>query len=150
MGWTGVAATEPREHRGGALHGRAVDAAPEATRRAPWQTVRTTIADDAASRPLDRVNRQFHAVRPNPLWVSDFTDVSTWQGWVYVAFVIDVYARRIVGWQVSAAMTTDFVLDAHPGKPGNPSNWRHWNGSLGSTITACIRLSATFPLPRLR
>jgi len=74
--------------------------------------VRTTIAEDAASRPLDRVNRQFRAARPNQLWVSDFTYVSTWQGWVYVAFVIDVYARRIVGWQVSTSMTADFVLDA--------------------------------------
>jgi len=74
--------------------------------------VRTTIADDAADRPLDRVNRQFHADRPNQLWVSDFTYVSTWQGWQHVAFVIDVYARRIVGWRVSQSMTTDFVLDA--------------------------------------
>jgi len=64
--------------------------------------VRTTIADDAADRPLDRVNRQFHANKPNQLWVSDFTYVSTWQGWQYVAFVIDVYARRIVGWRVSS------------------------------------------------
>jgi len=68
--------------------------------------VRTTVADEAADRPLDRVNRQFHADRPNQLWVSDFTYVSTWQGWQYVAFVVDVYARRIVGWQVSASMTT--------------------------------------------
>jgi putative transposase len=74
--------------------------------------VRTTIADAAAARPLDRVNRQFRADRPNQLWVSDFTYVSTWQGWLYVAFVIDVFARRIVGWRVSSAMTTDFVLDA--------------------------------------
>jgi len=74
--------------------------------------VRTTVADEAVSRPLDRVNRQFHAQRPNPLWASDFTCVSTWQGWLYVAFVINVYARRIVGWRVSASMTTDAVLDA--------------------------------------
>jgi putative transposase len=52
------------------------------------------------------------AERPNQLWVSDFTYVSTWQGWLYVAFVIDVYARRIVGWRVSSSMHTDFVLDA--------------------------------------
>jgi transposase InsO family protein len=58
------------------------------------------------------VNRQFVADRPNQLWVSDFTYVSTWQGWLYVAFVIDVFARRIVGWRVSRTMTTDFVLDA--------------------------------------
>ncbi|MDW9225963.1 integrase core domain protein [Burkholderia cepacia] len=74
--------------------------------------VRTTIADVSAPRPLDRVNRQFKADRPNQLWVSDFTYVSTWQGWLYVAFVIDVFARRIVGWRVSSSMTTDFVLDA--------------------------------------
>lgn len=74
--------------------------------------VRTTIPDAAALRPLDRVNRQFTADRPNQLWVSDFTYVSTWQGWLYVAFVVDVFARRIVGWRVSSSMTTDFVLDA--------------------------------------
>jgi putative transposase len=74
--------------------------------------VRTTIPDASAPRPQDRVNRQFTAERPNQLWVSDFTYVSTWQGWLYVAFVIDVFARRIVGWRVSTSMTTDFVLDA--------------------------------------
>ncbi|MGN5538183.1 IS3 family transposase [Alcaligenes sp. Lyrl_28] len=74
--------------------------------------VRTTIADSAQACPLDRVNRYFHADRPNQLWVSDFTYVSTWQGWLYVAFVIDVFARRIVGWRVSNTMSTDFVLDA--------------------------------------
>lgn len=74
--------------------------------------VRTTVADAKAPCPLDRVNRQFHADRPNQLWVSDFTYVSTWQGMVYVAFVIDVYARFIVGWRVSSSMRTDFVLDA--------------------------------------
>lgn len=62
--------------------------------------------------PLDRVNRQFMAVRPKALWVSDFTYVSTWQDFVYVAFVIDVFARRIVGWKVSSSARTDFVLDA--------------------------------------
>ncbi|MFC6308070.1 IS3 family transposase [Paraburkholderia dipogonis] len=74
--------------------------------------IRTTFPDASAPRPLDRVNRQFRADRPNQLWVSDFTYVSTWQGWLYVAFVIDVFARRIVGWRVSSSMTTDFVLDA--------------------------------------
>jgi transposase InsO family protein len=63
-------------------------------------------------KPLDRVNRQFTAERPNALWVSDFTMVATWQGFAYVAFVIDVYARRIVGWRVSGSPRTDFVLDA--------------------------------------
>jgi putative transposase len=74
--------------------------------------VKTTVSDMAAPCPLDRVNRQFRADRPNALWVADFTYVSTWQGHLYVAFVIDVYARRIVGWKVSSTMRTDFVLDA--------------------------------------
>ena len=76
------------------------------------KVVRTTISDGKAPCPLDRVNRVFKADRPNQLWVSDFTYVSTWQGWQYVAFVIDVYARRIVGWRQSSSMRTDFVLDA--------------------------------------
>jgi putative transposase len=76
------------------------------------KAVQTTISDYTAPCPLDRVNRQFKADRPNQLWVSDFTYVSTWQGWLYVAFVIDVFARRIVGWRVSRSMRTDFVLDA--------------------------------------
>ncbi len=76
------------------------------------KVVRTTVSDSKAVCPLDRVNRQFKAERPNQLWVSDFTYVSTWQGWLYVAFVIDVFARRIVGWRVSSSMHTDFVLDA--------------------------------------
>jgi transposase InsO family protein len=76
------------------------------------KVARTTISDSKAPCPLDKVNRQFQADRPNQLWVSDFTYVSTWQGWLYVAFVVDVFARRIVGWRVSSSMTTDFVLDA--------------------------------------
>jgi len=76
------------------------------------KAVRATVPDKTAPCPLDRVNRQFKADRPNQLWVSDFTYVSTWQGWLYVAFVIDVFARRIVGWRVSTSMKTDFVLDA--------------------------------------
>ncbi|WP_122928470.1 IS3 family transposase [Sphingobium sp. LF-16] len=74
--------------------------------------VRTTIADKAAPCPLDQVNRQFHAPAPNMLWVSDFTYVATWAGFVYVAFVIDVYARYIVGWRVSRTAHASFVLDA--------------------------------------
>jgi transposase InsO family protein len=76
------------------------------------KAVRTTVADAKAPCPLDRVNREFRADRPNRLWVSDFTYVSTWQGFVYVAFVIDVFARYIVGWRVSSSMQADFVLDA--------------------------------------
>jgi putative transposase len=74
--------------------------------------VRTTVADKAAPCPLDHVNRQFKAARPNVLWVSDFTYVATWVGFVYVAFVIDAYARRIVGWRVSRSAHAGFVLDA--------------------------------------
>jgi putative transposase len=74
--------------------------------------VRTTISNAAAPCPLDRVNRQFKAPRPNALWVSDFTYVATWAGFVYVAFVIDVFARRIVGWRVSRTAQAGFVLDA--------------------------------------
>ena len=76
------------------------------------KVVRTTVSDSKAACPLDKVNRQFKAERPNQLWVADFTYVSTWQSWLYVAFVIDVFARRIVGWRVSNSMHTDFVLDA--------------------------------------
>jgi transposase InsO family protein len=76
------------------------------------KTVRTTVSDPNAPCPLDHVKRQFKADRPNALWVSDFTYVSTWQGFVYVAFVIDVFARRIVGWRASSSARTDFVLDA--------------------------------------
>lgn len=74
--------------------------------------VRTTFADAAQPCPRDLVNRDFTADRPNRLWVVDFTYVSTWQGWLYVAFVTDAFARRIVGWQTSTCMTTEFVLDA--------------------------------------
>ena len=73
---------------------------------------RTTINDETSDRPLDRVNRQFTASRPNQLWVADITFVATWTGFVYVAFVVDVYARRIMGWRVSCSLKTDLVLDA--------------------------------------
>jgi putative transposase len=72
----------------------------------------TTQSQPALDRPADLVDRTFVATRPNQLWVSDFTYVATWNGFVYVAFVIDVFARRIVGWRVSSSMRTDFVLDA--------------------------------------
>ncbi len=76
------------------------------------KAMRTTVPDAKAACPLDRVNRQFKAQRPDELWVADFTYVSTWQGFAYVAFVIDVFARCIVGWRVSSSMQTDFVFDA--------------------------------------
>jgi putative transposase len=81
-----------------------------AVRGRAWRI--TTQSDAAAARPADLVVRQFTATRPNQLWVADFTYVATWRGFVYVAFVIDVFARRIVGWRVSASLATDFVLDA--------------------------------------
>jgi transposase InsO family protein len=92
--------------------------------------VRTTISDKAAPCPLDRVNRQFRAPRPNVLWVSDFTYVATWAGFVYVAFVIDAYARRIIGWRVSRSAHAGFVLDAleqalHDRKPVSGSGLVH-------------------------
>jgi putative transposase len=80
------------------------------TRGRAW--VVTTRAAAAGDRLADLVDRRFTATRPNQLWVADFTYVATWRGFVYVAFVIDVFARRIVGWRVSASLRTDFVLDA--------------------------------------
>jgi len=84
---------------------------------------RTTIPASLIEKPLDRVQRQFVASRPNELWIADFTYVATWSGFVYVAFVIDVYARMIVGWRVSRTMHTELVLDAleqavHARQPG--------------------------------
>ena len=76
------------------------------------KAVKTTIQNPAAPCPLDRVRRQFHAPAPDRLWVSDFTYVATWSGFVHVAFVIDAHARRIVGWRVSRTATAGFVLDA--------------------------------------
>ena len=74
--------------------------------------VRTTIPDDAAERPQDLVKRSFEATAPNRLWVADLTYVATWAGFVYVAFVIDVFSRHIVGWRVSNSLRTDLALDA--------------------------------------
>jgi putative transposase len=92
--------------------------------------VRTTVSDKAVPCPLDQVNRQFHAVAPNRLWLSDFTYVATWHGFVYVAFVIDAYARRIVGWRVSRTAHAGFVLDAleqaiHERKPAHQGGLIH-------------------------
>jgi len=72
----------------------------------------TTVTDEAAARPLDLVDRDFRASRPNELWVSDLTYVATWRGFAYVAFVIDVYSRRIVGWRASSSLRSDLALDA--------------------------------------
>lgn len=72
----------------------------------------TTIQDELADKPLDLVNRQFTAERPNQLWVADITYVATWSGFVYVAFVVDVFSRYIVGWRTLKSLQTDIVLDA--------------------------------------
>jgi len=82
----------------------------QGVRRGKW--CRTTIADSGTNRPADLVQRQFKATRPNQLWVADFTYVATWAGFVYVAFVIDVFARLVIGWRVARSMQTDLVLDA--------------------------------------
>ena len=81
-----------------------------AVRGRAWKV--TTQSQPARDRPTDLVDRTFEATRPNQLWVADFTYVATWAGFVYVAFVIDVFSRRIVGWRVSSSMRTDLVLDA--------------------------------------
>ena len=73
---------------------------------------RTTVPDTMATRPPDLVTRQFTATRPNQLWVADLTYVATWRGFVYVAFVIDVFSRRIVGWRASSSLRSDLALDA--------------------------------------
>jgi putative transposase len=104
------------------------------------KAVRTTIGDRAAPCPLDRVNRQFQAPRPNALWVADFTYVATWQGFVYVAFVIDTFARRIVGWRVSRTAHAGFVLDAldqalHDRRPTKGSGLVH-HSDRGSQYVA--------------
>jgi putative transposase len=93
------------------------------------RSCKTTISDDAADRPADLVNRQFTATRPNPLWVADITFVATWTGFVYVAFIIDVFARRIVGWRVANSLKTDVVGDALElalwTRPGTPDHIHH-------------------------
>ena len=73
---------------------------------------RTTVADESAPRPADLVERDFHAPAPNRLWVADLTYVPSWSGFVYVAFVIDVYSRSVVGWQASRSLRTELALDA--------------------------------------
>ncbi len=102
--------------------------------------LRTTISDRAAPCPLDRVGRDFQAPRPNALWVADFTYVATWQGFVYAAFVIDTFARRIVGWRVSRTAHAGFVLDAleqalHDRRPAKGSGLIH-HSDRGSQYVA--------------
>jgi putative transposase len=110
--------------------------------------VRTTVSNKATPCPLDQVNRQFHAPAPNRLWVSDFTYVATWAGFVYVAFVIDVFARYIVGWRVSRTAHASFVLDAlkqaiHERKPVQGDGLIHHSdrGSQYLSITYTERMA---------
>ena len=110
--------------------------------------VKTTRPDPAAPCPRDRVNRQFHAPRPNALWLSDFTYVATWAGFVYVAFVIDAFARRIVGWRVSRSMQAELVLDAleqaiHDRRPAETDDLVHHSdrGSQDVSIRYTERLA---------
>jgi putative transposase len=111
--------------------------------------LKTTWHDPKDACPLDHVNRNFVASRPNQLWVSDFTYVSTWQGFRCVAFVIDVFSRRIVGWRVSSSMTSDFVLDAleqalYARKPNHDQSLIHHSdrGSQYLSIRYSERLAA--------
>jgi transposase InsO family protein len=105
-----VGVSEPGGHRGGPVHGGAVDARQRLARRHPWPKVRTTVADPAATRAPDVVNRQFHAAEPGVLHVADFTYVPlAGGGFGYTAFVIDAYAGLIPGWECSTSKHTDFV-----------------------------------------
>ncbi|WP_449229764.1 IS3 family transposase [Azospirillum argentinense] len=104
------------------------------------KAMRTTISDRTTPCPADRVNRQFQAPRPNALWVADFTYVATWQSFVYVAFVIDTFARKIVGWRVSRTAHAGFVLDAleqalHDRRPAKGSGLIH-HSDRGSQYVA--------------
>ena len=94
------------------MHGRAADEGVGIGGRPAWQDRANHDPGSGRPVPVGSGAPALQADRPNQLWVSDFTYVSTWQGWLYVAFVIDVFARRIVGWRVSRSMRTDFVLDA--------------------------------------
>jgi transposase InsO family protein len=99
--------------------------------------VRTTIADQATPCPADRVNRQFRAARPNVLWLSDFTYVATWQGFAYVAFVIDAFARRIVGWRCRAQRRR--VLSSTP-----------WSRPCTTAVPCRATASSTIAIVRVR
>jgi transposase InsO family protein len=108
----------------------------------------TTISDKAAPCPLDHVNRQFQAAKPNAPWVSDFTYVATWSGFVYVAFVIDVFARRIVGWRASrtahaAGSCITAIGAANTSRSNTPNAWRKraWSLPWAAWATATTTLS---------
>jgi putative transposase len=115
--------------------------------------MKTTISDKGAPCPQDKVNRQFAADRPNRLWVSDFSYVATWRGFVYVAFVIDVYARRIMGWRASRTADAGFVLDAleqalHDRRPLDAGLVHHSDSQwiTASSRAACLEHRSTVRL----
>jgi transposase InsO family protein len=124
-----------------------------AVRGRAWTT--TTQPGPDAERPRDLVDRHFTATRPNQLWVSDFTYVATWRGFVYVAFVVDVFARRIVGWRVSSSLVTDFVLDAleqaicERGAQHTNRLVHHSDRGTGRSISRCATPTAS-PMPASR
>ncbi|MCE8430613.1 IS3 family transposase [Rhodovulum sulfidophilum] len=106
------------------------------------KALKTTIPETSAPRPRDKVNRVFRAPAPNLLWVCDFTYVSTWQGFVYVTFVIDTFVDRIVGWRVSRSAKTDFVLDAleqalHDRRPAQKADLIHHSDRGGRYVSIC-------------
>ena len=123
-----LAPAEPRGHPDGPVHGRAADARTGPDRRPPRQAGPHHGAGPAADRPADLVRRQFSPAAPDRLWVADFTYVPTWSGMVYVAFVIDAYSRRILGWRAATHHGTGLVLDAWsrpcgPGAGTRPATW---------------------------
>ena len=144
-GSQGLASNAARRHRCGALHRYPIDAADGPAGRGSGETGENHDQQPGHAVPADHVNRQFRAPRPNRLWVSDFTYVSTWSGFVFVAFVLDTFARRIVGWRASRTAHTDFVLDAleqalHDRRPARQAGLVHHSdseylraGSLGVT-----------------
>jgi hypothetical protein len=109
------------------------------------KTVRTTMGDEATERPADLVHRQFRAPAPNRLWVADLTYVKTHSGWVYVAFIIDVFSRSVVGWQASRSLRTDLALDAREMALWARRGERAW---MASFITATAGSICRYPLHR--
>ena len=107
-----VTAIDARRRQRGAMYRRTINAR-LGLRGVLWgRRVKTTVPSHVAKRPLDHVNRDFSATRPNALWVADLTYVATWRGFVYVAFIIDAFARRIVGWRASTSLHAGVALDA--------------------------------------
>ena len=136
-----VAANATRRAHHSPLHGCAIDEENGSARGDSWQAGADHVSDKATPCPLDHVNRQFRAPRPNVLWVSDFTYVATWTGFVYVAFVIDAYARRIVGWCVSRSARAGFVFDAleqaiHDRKPVSGGSLVHHSDAMSDDVDA--------------